>query len=376
MPTQFRSIEEFKRYLSELEKDIRKDVKTAEDTVRKLKAADVEFEVMDISNDGPPPKMKRVTKTDFPVVTVPNKDKLKKNYALIERMERQYQTLMVAEADLRASFPNAKNANASGALKSLQGLKYDLEQAMRKLFLSLNSVADKHAPKEFKKFVSSIASSIEDHLEFDALNTAIYAALTKEDELIFTAYLMLQNVVSDEGATAPNVYIAISWVVNGQIKVYVDHDFLMPTNLKYGTAVKDSKDALRSIQTQLALEGFSSTIGSLPATLRLKRTVDEVQQGLSVRKFVKSIVARDNELVFKVTDVKIANDLYKELKESTKRGTLIRMRVKGSKEGEIIFTFADRGNPSGIAPNDLEYLQDTYGLSEAQLRRIVKEITG
>ena len=376
MPTQFRSIEEFKRYLSELEKDIRKDVKTAEDTVRKLKAADVEFEVMDISNGGPPPKMKRVTKTDFPVVTVPNKDKLKKNYALIERMERQYQTLMVAEADLRASFPNAKNANASGALKSLQGLKYDLEQAMRKLFLSLNSVADKHAPKEFKKFVSSIASSIEDHLEFDALNTAIYAALTKEDELIFTAYLMLQNVVSDEGATAPNVYIAISWVVNGQIKVYVDHDFLMPTNLKYGTAVKDSKDALRSVQTQLALEGFSSTIGSLPATLRLKRTVDEVQQGLSVRKFVKSIVARDNELVFKVTDVKIANDLYKELKESTKRGTLIRMRVKGSKEGEIIFTFADRGNPSGISPNDLEYLQDTYGLSEAQLRRIVNEITG
>jgi hypothetical protein len=104
--------------------------------------------------------------------------------------------------------------------------------------------------------------------------------------------------------------------------------------------------------------------------------VDEVQQGLSVRKFVKSIVARDNELVFKVTDVKIANDLYKELKESTKRGTLIRMRVKGSKEGEIIFTFADRGNPSGISPNDLEYLQDTYGLSEAQLRRIVNEITG
>lgn len=378
MATQFRSIEEFKRFVDKLAVEIKDDVKLAEDTAKKLQAriikADVEMEVLDISQDAAPAtRQKRTTKTDFPVVTVPNKDKLKKNYAVAERMERQYQLLLQTEADLISSFPKAANANAKAVLKSLQGLKADLEQALRKLFISLNAVATRHAPKEYTKFVKSIADSLNEKLEFDSLDSFTYAALTQEDELIFTGYIVLRNAVSNEGTIAPHVYVAISWVVNGSIKVYVDHDFLLPTNLKHGTTVKDSKDALRSIETQLALEGFSSVIGALPATLRLKQTVDELRKGLTMRKYVTSIVARENELVFKVTDTKIANDLYRELKTSTKKGTLIRMRVKAN---EIVFVFSDRGNPGGISPLDLSYLQDTYGLSEAQLRRITNAISG
>ena len=372
MPTQFRSIEEFKRFLSTLEKEIDTGIKEALETSKKL-AASFEF----ILDETPAPKRAKTTKTDFPVVSVPNKDKLTKNYALAERLERQYQSLLQTEADMLTTFPAAKNANAKGVMRHIAELKADLEVAMRKLFEALNSVAENHAPKEFKKFMTTLASGVSEHIDYDDLSTVMYAAMTKDDELIFTGYLIITNALSDEGTTAPNLYIAVAWTVNGTIKIFVDHEFLMPTNLKHGVVIKDSKGALASVQRQLALEGFSSAIGSIPAEVRLRTTVDDLHRGLSMKTSVKSIKSQDGSLVFVVSDLSVANQLYQELKASVSRGTQIRMRTKKSGAGgEIIFTFTDRNKDSTVSVQDLEFLQTTYNLTQQQLRRIANEISG
>ncbi len=391
----FRSLQEVKRYLEQQTLQLKEDFALVDNSLKQLQAMAVrankmvkalEIKVMDISGDGKP-KKRRTIDTEFPVVKVPNKDVLQKNYREAEKLSQQYKALVQNETEVKMTFRDATNANFIGLMSQFTKLKSDIENKLRQLFKALNEVAEGHAPKEYKAFVKGLADELNEHqhIECDGLSSFTYVGLTKTDDLIFAGYIVLKNAVSDEGKLVPHLYITVRWVVSGDdagtVAIYVEHDFVEPGLLTGGLVVQNLRDAVKAITNQLALEGFSSQIGNLPVNMQLKDPSRLNRDALNPRGLVKSIKVEEDTITFNLThsDPKIideiAGQLYTELKSMlrNKRTAKLRMRI-GSNKDFIQFFISNLDQTTGITPHDLEFLQDKYGLSDQALRRVANEI--
>ena len=393
----FRSLEEIRKRVKELTDQFRLDTQLVDKTEKALaktaKASSLTagqtFKILDISGDGVGKKRRRTLNVDFPVVKVPNMKELTHSYQLAERLSEQYKYVLNLENEVRLNFSNVKRHNAvEDTVGSIQKLKAALEKDLKRLFASLNEVANGHAPKEYLDFVRALAAEIEEnrHIECDGGKTMTYAAMGTDEDgkpaLVFAGYIILTNAVSDDGKIAPSLYIIIKWTVGGDVEIFVEHEFVAPSLLRGGTTVENLREATKAISDQLSLEGFSSQIGNLPVSMQIRQP----QSGLSPdlftsAEFIDSVTAEADELVFtlKKTGVpnlgKIANALFMEVKAmlKTKRSTKVRMRSSGNK---IVFTFTGLDASGGIHPYDLDFLSDKYKLSDSQLRKIANIING
>lgn len=387
--TQFRSLQEVQRYLKDQENQFRTDTQLIDQNLKELKAmalkAGVEIKVMDIGGGpGGPSKKRRTINTDFPVVDVPNKAKLEKNYRQAERLSQQYKALIQTENEVKMTFRGATNDNLQKLLGQFTKLKSDIQNKLKELFKGLSEVAEGHAPKEYKKFIAGLADELNDnqHIECDNINTFTYVGLDKEGQLVFAGYIVLVNAVSDEGKVIPHLYITVRWTVGGDVEVFVEHEFVEPTLLKGGTIIENTKEATKAIVDQLNLEGFSSQLGNLPALMQLKRTEEGLsKEAFSVAPYINTIEAEAETLTFhlkpNVTTKQIDEikyQLFLEVKSMLKhkRSTKIKMRVK---DKAVEFTFSNL-DAKGVTSYDLEFLQEKYKLSDTQIRRIANEING
>jgi hypothetical protein len=384
----FRTIDEIKTFLKAqreafLQEESLFKISAAKISTRLTAAGDVK--IMDFSGDGKiGPKRPRTINVDFPVVKVPNMQELQKNYGRAAKYSEQYKVLVATENEIRMNFRNATNKNLQYLLGSFAKLKADMEKAMRELFEFLHSVAQKHAPKEYQDFIKAVASELEskEHIECDAIDSFTYVALSKEEQLVFAGYIILKNAVSDDGKIAPHIYVTIKWTVGGDVEVFVEHEFIPPSLLEQGTVVSDTKKAVASIANQLAMEGFSAQIGNLPVAMQLKMPAGGLnKEAFSAASAIHSVHSEKDELIFELKPTvkgkereEVKNQLFLELKNLRKsRNVKMRMADKGL---DIIFTFTNLDQSSGITFHDLEFLQDRYRLSDPQLRKIVNTING
>jgi len=384
----FRTIDEIKTFLkatreSFLQEQVLFNISVARLSKSVLTAADPK--IMDISGDKDL-KIKR-TKTlnvDFPVVTVPNMNELQKNYSRVSKYSEQYKSLIATENEIKMNFKNASNKNLVALLGSFTKLKEDMEAAMRELFAFLHKVAQKHAPKEYLDFVTSVAKNLEEnkHIECDSIDTFTYVALSKEGELVFAGYVILKNAVSDDGKIAPHIYVTIKWTVKGNVEIFVEHEFVAPSLLEHGKVVEDTKQAVKSIANQLALEGFSAEIGNLPVSMQIKEPAGGLRrEAFSASKNIVDVHAKHEELIFELKPglkpneiEEIKAQLFMEVKGMRKsRNVKIRMSQKGN---DLTFTFSNLDQSNGILLQDIEFLQDRYHLDSTQLRKIVNTING
>lgn len=393
----FRSLQEVKRYLDEQSQQLKEDFAVVDLGLKKLqgmaakalkaqKIQALEIKVMDFSGDGKP-KKRRTIDTNFPVVDVPNKEVLQKNYREAEKLSQQYKALVQNETEVRMTFRNATNANFTALMSNFTKLKADIEKKLRELFTALSQVAEGHAPKEYKAFVKGLADELNEkqHLDCESTSSFTYVGLTKTNELIFAGYIVLKNAVSDEGKLVPHLYVAVRWVVSGEdagtVAIYVEHDFVEPGLLTGGLVVNSLKDAVRAIVNQLALEGFSSQIGNLPINMQLKDPGRLNRDALNPRGLVKTIEVEEDTIIFHLNnhDIEIAkeigNQLYLELKSMLRNKRTAKLRMSFAPSGDSIkFTISNLDNSSGISPHDLDFLKDKYGLSDQTLRRVANEI--
>jgi hypothetical protein len=384
----FRSVQEVQRYLKQQEDQLRLDFQLIDQNMKELtgmvKAAElraIEVKVLDFSGNGK--KRKRSINVDFPVVDVPNKDKLEKNYRQAEQLSQQYKALVQTENDVKMTFRGATNPNFTQLMSNFTKLKADIEKKLKELFTKLSQVADGHAPKEYKAFLANLADDLNSnqHIECDSINTFTYVALGKTGELMFAGYIVLVNAVSDEGKTVPHLYVTVRWTVGGDVEVFVEHDFTEPTLLNGGSIVENTKEATKAIVTQLSLEGFSSQIGNLPLSMQMREPSGGLSKdAFSAAPFVDTIEAHKEELIFnlkpglstkQIDEIKMG--LYLEVKTllKNKRNAKLKMRTTGD---SIEFTVSNL-DQSGVTPYDLEFLQEKYKLNDSQIRKIANEIS-
>ena len=384
----FRSLQEVKKYLQEISEQVRQDEERIDQSVTQLSKVKINaLEIMDISGDenAKKPGAKRAKKTmnvDFPMVKIPNKKALEHDYKLAEELSERYKSLIENENQVRLSFKDSKGAQFQELMASFHKLKTTIEAHLRKLFTALSNIAEGHAPKEFKDFMKGLAEELESHLEYDDAKTAIYASVDKESNLVFAAYLILTNAVSDEGKIAPHLYIIVKWTVSSNVEIFIEHEFIAPSILEGGSVVENLHQAAKAVKYQLDLEGFSSQIGTLPISMQLRTPASGLSKELfSPKDWLKSVTAEENELIFVLKPgieskamQQIQSQLFQEVKAmiKNKRQAKIRMRAEGN---ELHF-FIVGVEHSGVAPHDVEFLKDKYGLSEPQLRKIVNVING
>lgn len=396
--TKFRSLEEIRKRVKELSDQFRIDTQLVDRTEKALakvvKSAvvhagqDFKIRVMDISGEGSTKKRKMTLNVDFPVVKVPNSKELMHSYELAERLSEQYKYTMNLENEVRMNFSNVnKHSAVETTLGSIQKLKSAIEKDLKRLFATLNAVAQGHAPKAYLEFVSALATEIQEnkHIDCDSGKTMTYAAVAKPEDggsLVFAGYIMLTNAVSDEGKVAPTLYIVIKWTVGGNVEIFVEHEFIAPSLLRGGITVENLKEATKAVTDQLALEGFSSQIGNLPVSMQIRHPESGLTPKLfSAAPYIDKVTADEDELIFTVKPAgmkvleEIKYQLFLEVKSmlKKKRSTKVRMQVKGN---QLVFTFTGLDLGGGVHPHDLDFLSDKYKLDISQLRKIANIVNG
>lgn len=382
----FRSLQEVKKYLDEMSEQVKQDEERIDQSVKllsKIKVKAVEFKILDISGDGKNKGKKKTINVDFPMVKVPNKNALEHDYKLAEELSERYKALIQNENQVRLAFKDSKGPQFKALMAEFQKLKTTIEVHLRKLFASLSRIAEGHAPKEFKEFMVGMAEELESHIEYDDAKTIMYASVDKEANLVFAAYIILTNSVSDEGKIAPHLYIVVKWTVGGDVEVFIEHEFQAPSLLEGGSVVENLHQAAKAVKYQLELEGFSSQIGTLPVSMQIRVPRSGLSRELfSPREWINSVEAEEHELIFKLKSgidskamKEISYQLFQEVKTmvKAKRSTKIRMQIQNN---EVKFSFVGMEHGKGIAPYDVEFLKDKYGMDNNQLRKIVNIING
>jgi len=381
--TKFRSLEEVKRFLQEQTKEFDLDRQMVDrglsQIARVVKASPVialDVKTLDISGDGK--KRRRTMNIDFPEVEVPNADELKQHYALTERLSERYKFLVNAENEFKMNMRGENSKQFQEVLGGFQKLKTQIEDSLKTLFQALAKIAEGHAPKQYKNFVKALAEEIENnkYIECESLQTMTYAALDKEDQLVFCGYIILQNAVNDEGKDVPHLYIAVKWTVGGNVELFIDHDFVPPGKLEGGHTITSLTTAAQAIAKQMSLEGFSSQIGNLPVSMQIREPAGGLRrEAFSAAEAIESVDAARDELIFTLNTndpAKVAEaqaQIFLELKAIVKRkkGTQIRVRRD---QNVLTFTFSNMDHSEGVHPIDLEFMEDKYKLSPTKVRKL------
>jgi hypothetical protein len=389
----FRSLEEVKRFLTEQSKEFDLDRQLVDRGLSQIarvvarlstKVEAIEYKSLDIGGGGEGQKRRRTMNIDFPEVEVPNKDQLKEHYELAERLSERYKYLVNTENEFKMNFVGEKSSEYQNVLGGFQKLKSQVEDTLKVLFQALAKVAEGAAPRQYKNFVKALAEEIENnkHIECESLQTMTYAALDKEDQLIFCGYIILQNAVNDEGKDVPHLYIAIKWTVGGDVELFIDHDFVPPGKLESGTVITSLTTAAQAIAKQMSLEGFSSQIGNLPVQMQIREPAGGLRrEAFSVADWIESVDAKRDELIFTLTTADEAKvkeaqaQIFLELKSLVKKKKSTQIRVR-RQDNVLTFTFSNMDHSEGIHPVDLEFLEDKYKLKAPQLRKLCNIING
>ncbi len=329
-------------------------------------------------------------------VTVPGGlKKLQEQYALLEELNDQYQSLDAIGAQIEIQF--RANRDLNKAKNELKRVKTKIQNQMREVFSFLNEVAKAKVPESFGRYIEAIAHELNNHVQFADCSQFLYLTTSPDNSLVFTNYTMLEDAANDEGELA-TLYVAVQWDMGNDrrrstINVFLDHDFELPNKLLQsgaGIQVDNVQQAVKSISRLLETENFSSSLGIVPLSLKLKMDPNALKSELfSYKEYVSKIEVddKDGSITFTtrkgsgITDdlaQKVARQLFVEVRGIVRRSPQTKLRVKITKErGQFKIKFTMHGIAPGteLDVHDVEFLRDRFGLNEQQLRRIARIIS-
>lgn len=396
----FRYAEDFLRYLDELGRevdDIGELVKQRQRQLASLisKASEVRASlVFDVSPSDPADQRKTIRRLktridpDIQKVEVPNIKKLQSQYNLAEELHEKYKTVESMETQLGLQFSDRRGETYTATINALAAMKAKIADHLKTCLQFLNDVADKHVPKQFKKYVEAVTALVDEYVIFKDSSSFMYASVTPEGDLVFTAYLVLLDAINDEGEIAPHLYLSIQWVVSDtpSIRVDLNHEYDVPNKLLgSGELVGSVGEAAKAISDMLEIENFSSALGVVPLALQLK--VDPARlssEMFSYRDLIEKVTVDEQTIAFKLRPqadspemVKaVSYQIYKELKELLKTKS-VRLTMKYSKKDGsdvIVFNIVQTAKGGELNTYDLEFLRDKFGLSSQALKRIANII--
>lgn len=382
-----RELDESSQVLVQQQKTLGASLLAAKPSV--LKA--IVFDVTPTDNARQREQLKTVrTKIDpaLTKVVVPNIKKLQSQYNLAEDLYEKYRTVEQVETTLTMSFATRKGDQYARTMAEVQALKTKIQDQLKLCFAFLNEVAAKHVPQQFMDYVDALAALIEDHVIFKSYQSFLYVSVDPEGDLVFTNYLMLEQVANDEGSIAPHLYVSVQWVLAkvSTISVDLNYEYEVPNKLiGSGELVGSVGDAAKAVATMLELENFSSALGVVPLALQLKVDPTSLDPSMfSYQDFISKVIVEENTISFKLrreassseTVTEIGAQLYKELKVLMKpKG--VRLTMKQTKIAGVyvlIFVIVKVSEGGEFNQYDMEFMRDKFGLNTQALRKIVQII--
>lgn len=326
-------------------------------------------------------------------VVVPGIRQLKSQYSLAEDLYQKFRALESVEIQINMTFADGRDLQK--ALEEITKAKNKVKSQLKEIFTYLNDVANSHVPRNFQTYMDAIRSEVEEHVLFKGSSLFLYATVTDKGSITFTYYLMLEDVVNQEGELSPHMYIAVQWILGNpkegedpSVKIYLDYDYELPNQLMKngaGVPVDSAQSAVRALSTMLDAESFSSSLGVIPLSLQMKMRPDQLSSNLfSYRDYINKVAVDGNTLIFNLKKSgeigatkdavkQISYKLYQEVRELVRRSknTRLAMDIK-QKGGNYSIVFRIIGNPEGeFSTYDAEFLKDRFGLTDTQLRKIV-----
>lgn len=333
-------------------------------------------------------KMKTKIDPELTKVVVPNMKKLQTQYNLAEDFYDKLKGVEKAEAQIQMTFGSRRGPEYEALMTQFRVLKDKISNALKDCLTFLAEVAQKHVPQKFQQYIDDVADLISANVIFHDSQTFMYVSVDPEGNLVFTAYIMLQNVANDEGQVTPQLYVSIQWVTGKTedgVRVDLNHEYEVPNKLLgQGDAVGNVGEAVKAIQHMLEMENYSTVLGVVPMALLMN--VDPTS--LKIPQFKKAAAVIDDikvdeakhtiTFVFKkqLTDpeelTNMCASIYLELKGALKKnGAAIKMKSDtSSKPATATFTITMPAKGGEFNNYDWEFLRDRFGLNNAQLKKI------
>lgn len=328
--------------------------------------------------------LKRKIDPELTKVVVPNITKLREQYALSEELYEKHRLLQAVETQVAMQFPDRSGKEYNNAIGAIKALKDKVGGQLKDVLGFLNKVAAEHVPATFMKYRQAVMQEIAEHVAFEESEQFLYVNTSPEKELMFTNYIMLQNATNDEGKVTPHLYISIQWTVGADVKVQVNHEFELPTQLmkEGGTEVSSAGEAVKAISHLLDLEDFSTSLGAVPLATQLRMDPSQVTPTMFTYKdFISRIDVDANSITFilrRGTTMEQVNEikypLYEEVKSlfqrdlTKSRKTKLKLSVSKVKLVFELINVAERGE---VNSHDAEFLVDRFGVNDSQLRKVV-----
>jgi hypothetical protein len=241
----FRYMDDVTRYLS----NMRSDIEDSENLIKVTQKALASVAKVKIDAQKIDPDIKKKV--------VPSLSKLKSQYGLIEDLYEKHRTLESVESQIALQFPERRGEVYEKTTATLRELKKKVEQQLRAVLDFLRDISDKHEPKSFGKYRQAVIQELQEQLHFRDSEQYLYAS-TADSDLLFTSYFLLNDVLTEDGRTVPNLYVSVQWVVGSCVYVHVSNEFELPEDLMHeqGTACKTMAETVTAISTLLNAEGF------------------------------------------------------------------------------------------------------------------------
>jgi hypothetical protein len=345
-----------------------------------VKAAEME---MTITQDGDKKSyLKRKIDNELPKIELPTGGlkKLKEQYALSEDLYEKHRTLEAVETQIAMQFPDRRGEAYAKTMESLNELKSKVAKQLKSVLGFLNEIAAKHVPKTFEKYIDAVRQEVQEHVFFEDYDLFLYVSISPEGEIVFTYYLMLKNATNDEGEVTPTLYISVQWIVGQTTTIHLNPEYELPNQLlkEGGTEVGSAGEAVKAISDLLAIEDFSSSLGTVPLSTQLRKPASELKPEMFTYKdFIQKLEVDNDKLVFKLRKgidaeqlKEIGYALFQEVKSLFKNSRTAKVRMKPSTT-QIEFTVTNIAKGAEVSTYDAEFLVDKFGISEQQLRKIV-----
>jgi hypothetical protein len=343
-----------------------------------VKAATFEF---NISPDAGAKRshLKRKIDPELTKVVVPEVDKLKEQYGLSEDLYEKHRTLEAVETQLAMQFPDKRGPAYEEAIKGIRALKAKVDERLKEVLGFLNQVASEHVPKTFKKYMDAVVQEVQEHVMFEKNQVFLYVS-TKDNQIVFTYYLMLENALNDEGQVTPHLYISLQWVVGESLHVQINHEYELPAQLMRdpGTSVDSVGAAVKAISHLLEMEEFSTALGTVPLATQLKMDPSKVTENMfTYRSFIDKLSIDSDKLVFElrkgVTEEQaneIKYPLFQEVKSLFKNSRTAKLTMQVSTKA-ITFMVKQTAKKGEVDVSDAEFLKDKFNINDTQLRKVV-----
>lgn len=335
-------------------------------------------------------KLKHNVDPSLDKVVVPNLKKLQSQYNMAEDFYDKLKGIEQAETQIQMVFDTRKGPEYDALMRQFAVLKAKVQAALKDCLQFLSDIAQKHVPPGFQKYIDLVVEQINEHVIFRDSSTFMYVSIDPKGNLVFTAYIMLQDVANDEGDVAPHLYVSIQWVLGKENEVRVDlnHEYEVPNKLLgQGEPVGSVGEAAKAINDLLEMENYSSTLGVVPLAIQMNVDpttirVSQFHYGDVIQKLVvgeqsMSFVMRP-EIKEANAITEIAAQIYKELKSLMKRGR-VRLTMKTEKVGaqtKLTFNIVKIAEGGEFAQYEMEFLRDKFDLNNTQIRKIANIING